>query len=204
MSDKVSFTTKDGKKVSFKPKKKGLKVKKGSNLDKALGAKKLGKSIASSVVKSAVKKVATKPKAPPKPKKAIRGTILKGGIGLVQKDGTNKGNIPNKKLKCFMRTAPSGGTYRTCVVPEKKKAPKHQVRGKPRAGGKGGERVYASDADRKKAEASKKKKARATKNPKRQTITKADGSVGVVKMKTKAQKAQAKRNLKDKQKKAGL
>ena len=45
---------------------------------------------------------------------------------------TNDGNIPNSKMKCFMRTAKNGKPYRACAVPEKKKAPKKQVRDKPR------------------------------------------------------------------------
>ncbi len=44
----------------------------------------------------------------------------------------NTGNINNKKMKCFIRTAKNGKPYRACVVPEKNKQPKKQVRGKPR------------------------------------------------------------------------
>tara|TARA_R110000787_G_scaffold132356_2_gene244544 strand:+ start:359 stop:715 length:357 start_codon:yes stop_codon:yes gene_type:complete len=44
----------------------------------------------------------------------------------------NDGKIPNSKMKCFMRTAKNGKPYRACAVPEKKKKPKKQVRGKPR------------------------------------------------------------------------
>jgi len=191
----VSFTTKDGKKVEFKTKggkKKTMPITRadGSKINVAVGKKKPAKKApVVPKVKSEVKKATGK---------KVKGTLFKkGGIGLVQSDGTNKGNIPNKKLKCWMRTAPSGGVYRTCAVPEKKKQPKKQVRGKPRVGGKGGEKAVSKEMKvKRKTDA---KKARATANPKRQTITKADGSVGVVRMKTKAQKAQAKRNLKDKQ-----
>ena len=170
----VSFTTKDGKKVNFEPK-----------------AKKKKPTEAPAV-----------PKAPAKPKKKPRKNTGKGikGVGMVMDDGKNKGGIPNKKLKCFMRKAGNGGVYRTCVVPEKAKKPKMQVRGKPRGAGKGGEKaITPAMKEKRKADA---KKARATANPKRQTITKADGSVVVVKKKTKAELAKAKKKLKDKQKKA--
>ena len=40
--------------------------------------------------------------------------------------------LPNKKLKGFMLRAKNGAMYRTCATPEKKKAPKKQVRGAPR------------------------------------------------------------------------
>jgi len=63
-----------------------------------------------------------KPKEAPKPKKKIK----------LMKPITNDGNIPNSKMKCFMRTAKNGKPYRACAVPEKKKAPKKQVRDKPR------------------------------------------------------------------------
>lgn len=45
-------------------------------------------------------------------------------------------NIPNKKLKCFMRRAKNGAVYRACAVPEKDKKPKKQVRGNPIPEGK--------------------------------------------------------------------
>ena len=50
----------------------------------------------------------------------------------LMKPVSNDGNIPNSKMKCFMRTAKNGKPYRACAVPEKKKKPKKQVRGKPR------------------------------------------------------------------------
>ena len=62
-------------------------------------------------------------------KKKIK--IKKTG-GVNAKTGANKGNIANKKLKCFMLTAKNGGKYRTCVVPEKDKKPKKTVRDAPR------------------------------------------------------------------------
>jgi hypothetical protein len=108
----------------------------------------------------------------------------------VGKGGENAGGIPNKKLKCFMRKLPpakGGGMYRTCAVPEKNKQPKKQVRGKPRGQGKGGERVYKTDADRKKAQSGAGKKARAEKSG-NMTATKADGTVKVLKMKNKPKK----------------
>ncbi len=40
--------------------------------------------------------------------------------------------IPNKKLKCFMRVAKNGATYKTCAKPEGDKKPKTQVRDNPR------------------------------------------------------------------------
>lgn len=62
-------------------------------------------------------------------KKKIK--IKKTG-GVNPKTGANKGNIANKKLKCFMLTAKNGGKYRTCVTPEKNKQPKKTVRDAPR------------------------------------------------------------------------
>lgn len=50
----------------------------------------------------------------------------------VGKDGSNKGNLPNKKLKCFILTAKNGGKYKTCTTPEKAKKPKKTIRGKPK------------------------------------------------------------------------
>ena len=79
-----------------------------------------------------------KPKAPEsKPKKKV---IIKKAVS-VGKDGSNKGNIPNNKLKCFMRSV-NGKPYRACATPAGDKKPKKQVRGKPRVGGKGGEKAY--------------------------------------------------------------
>jgi hypothetical protein len=80
-----------------------------------------------------------KAKAPEsKPKKKV---IIKKAVS-VGKDGSNKGNIPNKKLKCFMGRAKNGAIYRACATPAGDKKPKKQVRGKPRVGGKGGEKAY--------------------------------------------------------------
>lgn len=50
----------------------------------------------------------------------------------VGKNGKNKGNLPNKKLKCFILKAKNGASYKTCTTPEKDKAPKKTVRDKPR------------------------------------------------------------------------
>jgi hypothetical protein len=80
-----------------------------------------------------------KAKAPEvKPKKKIK---INKAVS-VGKDGSNAGNIPNKKLKCWMGKAKNGATYRACATPEKNKQPKKMVRGKPRVGGKGGEKAY--------------------------------------------------------------
>lgn len=70
------------------------------------------------------------------------------------------GNIPNSKLKCFMRNA-GGKVYRTCVKPEGNKQPKTQVRGNPRPAG---DRklpykvAYPNAEARKKAQAKRKAK----------------------------------------------
>ncbi len=97
----------------------------------------------------------------------------------------NDGNIPNKKLKCFMLKAKNGATYKTCAKPEGDKQPKKQVRGKPRPADKRVKpivRAYPSDADRKTAAKGRGKKARAEKSG-NMTATKADGSVVVIKKK---------------------
>lgn len=73
----------------------------------------------------------------------------------------NTGNIKNSKMKCFVRTAKNGATYRACVVPEKKKQPKKQVRGKPRPENKRvqpRQLAYGSAAARAKAQAQRRKK----------------------------------------------
>lgn len=57
-----------------------------------------------------------------------------GKLPKVGKGGTNKGNIKNDKLKCFMLTASNGGKYRTCATRKgmPKNPPREQVRDKPR------------------------------------------------------------------------
>ena len=89
------------------------------------------------IKKNILKKKVVAPKkkvvAPKKPVSRVR----------VGKGGNNKGNIPNNKLKCFMRST-NGRVYRTCV----KKPGSKQVRGKPRSGGKGGEKAYKNAEDR--------------------------------------------------------
>jgi hypothetical protein len=67
------------------------------------------------------------PKAKPAPAPAPKAKAK------AQEDIPNTGDIPNKKIKCFMRrNAKNGKVYRACAVPEKEKAPKKQIRGKPR------------------------------------------------------------------------
>ncbi len=72
----------------------------------------------------------TKDSKPVKKEKKVIKIKKTGGVNA--KTGANKGNIANKKLKCFMLTAKNGGKYRTCVVPEKDKKPKKTVRDAPR------------------------------------------------------------------------
>ena len=78
------------------------------------------------------------PKEKPKPKVKRK---LKIRDNSIKKDGSNIGNIPNKKLKCWMIKVPNRGMYRTCATPAKDLKPKKQVRGKPRINGKGGEKL---------------------------------------------------------------
>ncbi len=122
----------------------------------------------------------TKSSVPVKPKKKFK---IKKSVA-VGKGGENKGNIANKKLKCFMRKAKNGATYKTCAVPEKDKQPKKQVRGKPR-----GEprkkpvmNAYADASARTLAQKGRAKKARAEKSG-NLTATKADGTVKRLKIK---------------------
>lgn len=110
----------------------------------------------------------------------------------VGKDGSNSGNIPNSKLKCWIRkNAKTGGMYKTCAVPEKDRKPKKQVRGKPAKrppAKKPIMRAYATDEARKKAQQNRAKKDRADKNPNRIPATKADGTVVPLKIKKKGKK----------------
>lgn len=76
----------------------------------------------------------------------------------VGKDGSNKGNLPNKKLKCFNLRAKNGAMYKTCTTPEKNKTPKKQVRGKPRNPRKTPVmKAYSSPEERSKAQRERKK-----------------------------------------------
>ena len=95
-----------------------------------MDAKKV-KSKSGKVFKIKAKAAEVKPKKKIKINKAVS----------VGKDGSNAGNIPNKKLKCWMGYA-NGKVYRACATPAGDKKPKKQVRGKPRVGGKGGEKAY--------------------------------------------------------------
>jgi len=104
----------------------------------------------------------SKPVSEPK-KKTIK---IKKKSKVDPKTGDNKGNIANKKLKCFMLTAKNGGKYRTCVVPEKDKQPKKTVRNKPRAEPRKRAivKAYASAEARKEAQ---KKRTKANKKDKK-------------------------------------
>jgi len=76
------------------------------------------------------------------------------------KTGANKGNIPNKKLKCFILKAKNGAPYRTCTTPEKNKKPKKTVRGMPNKDPRKRAvvKAYASVEERKKAQKERMKK----------------------------------------------
>jgi len=72
---------------------------------------------------AAPKKKIIKKKAPDAaPKKKVKLIIRKKAPA----------NVANKDMKCFMRTARNGATYRACAVPEGNKQPKRQVRANPR------------------------------------------------------------------------
>ena len=85
-----------------------------------------------------------------KDSKPVKKIKIKKTGGVNSKTGANKGNIANKKLKCFMLTAKNGGKYRTCVVPEKDKKPKKTVRDAPRKEPRKREyiKAYSSVAER--------------------------------------------------------
>jgi len=113
---------------------------------------------------------------------------VKKGKGVkVGKSGANAGGIANKKLKCWMGKA-NGKVYRTCATPAKAKMPKQQVRGKPRVGGKGGEKAYPSADARKKEAKNRGVKARAEKSGDMTFTKSSTGVTKRIKMKNKPKK----------------
>ena len=68
-----------------------------------------------------LKIIAKAPEVKPKKKIKFEKAVSVG------KDGSNKGNIPNKKLKCWMGYA-NGKIYRACATPAGNKQPKKMLR----------------------------------------------------------------------------
>jgi len=121
-------------------------------------------------------------------------------------------NVANKDMKCFMRTARNGATYRACAVPEGNKQPKRQVRANPRpaaervkpyitayAGTSQAERNKASRAANKASKVApapaKKKKIIIKKKPKEDAPAAAPKKIKIIKKKERsaAQKANDKK-----------